>query len=85
MLVNMVKDYSTGNKTDLSSSISRKLQSPLSNPGFVTKALLDRFLYKIGLKKGVKLDHDSGGVHPVFNVSICICHIPEFEVSQNGT
>ncbi|XP_071806222.1 complex I assembly factor ACAD9, mitochondrial-like [Asterias amurensis] len=45
----------------------KKLQSPLSNPGFVTKALLDRFLYKIGLKKGVKLDHDSGGVHPVFN------------------
>ncbi|XP_038067380.1 complex I assembly factor ACAD9, mitochondrial-like [Patiria miniata] len=51
---------------ELSETVKR-LQSPLKNPGFVYKAFMDRLLYKMGMKTGVKLDHDSGGVHPAFN------------------
>ncbi|XP_072181721.1 complex I assembly factor ACAD9, mitochondrial-like [Diadema setosum] len=48
----------------------KKLQNPVSNPGFAMKTLTGRMLSRIGLKgSSVKLQHEDGGVHPSMQAS----------------
>lgn len=47
----------------------KKLRAPLSNPGFVYKAMSKRLLYKMGLSPKVPVFHEDDATHPTLKES----------------